>query len=366
MNRRKILAFYLPQYYPFKENNDWWGEGFTEWTSVGRAKPLFKGHYQPKVPADLSYYDLRLPIVREQQASLAKQYGVDGFCYWHYWFGNGRRLLDLVEKEVVESGRPDFPFCFCWANHTWYAKNWNSKDSNRKHKILIEQTYPGTEDFIAHFNCCLNAFCDNRYIKVNNKPVFCIYDAEAIPDFNLMRKIWNELAVQNGFDGIYWMSYSMTVQKYERVKHLLFDEFIVDPMNLAEKKQNKIDIYYRKALSYLGLDSLQTLRIVDYSKYADCAACYFSQNENVTICILPNYDHSPRSGRNALILKDSTPEKFGILCKKMYEILEKRNKANEFVFLKSWNEWGEGNYLEPDLRFGKGFLEQLKRNLTHV
>ena len=128
--RPTILAFYLPQYYPFKENDEWWGKGFTEWTSVGRAKPLFKGHYQPKVPADLSYYDLRLPIVREQQAEMAKHYGVDGFCYWHYRFGNGQRLLDLVENEVVESGKPDFPFCYCWANHTWASKNWNAKSSS--------------------------------------------------------------------------------------------------------------------------------------------------------------------------------------------------------------------------------------------
>lgn len=121
----KIIALYLPQYYPFKENNEWWGTGFTEWTNVGKAKPLFKGHYQPRVPADLGYYDLRLPCIREQQAQLAKEAGVYGFCYWHYWFGNGRRLMNLVFDEVLSTGKPDFPFCLGWANHSWYAKNWN-------------------------------------------------------------------------------------------------------------------------------------------------------------------------------------------------------------------------------------------------
>jgi lipopolysaccharide biosynthesis protein len=124
--RPKILAFYLPQYYPFKENDEWWGKGFTEWTSVGRAKPLFKGHYQPKVPKDLGYYDLRLRETRIEQAKLAEEYGVNGFVYWHYWFGNGKRLLDIVEDEVTQSGEPNFPYCYCWANHTWYSKNSNS------------------------------------------------------------------------------------------------------------------------------------------------------------------------------------------------------------------------------------------------
>lgn len=365
MGKPTILAFYLPQYYPFKENNEWWGEGFTEWTSVGRAKPLFKGHYQPKVPADLGYYDLRLPIVREQQAKLAKKYGIDGFCYWHYWFGDGKRLLDLVENEVVESGNPDFPFCYCWANHTWYAKNWNSKDSTRKHKILIEQTYPGNDDFIAHFNCCLNAFRDDRYIKIGNKPVFCIYDAEAIPLFDSMQRIWSELAIRHGFEGIYWISYSMSIQKYDNIRNMNFNDFVVDPMNLAEGKSGKWNTFFRKTLSYLGLESLLTLRIVDYSKYVDCAIDYFSHNKDITICILPNYDHSPRSGKRALILNGATPKCFGLLCKKVKEIVDKRDTANRFVFIKSWNEWGEGNYLEPDLQYGKGFLEQLKKFLKN-
>lgn len=366
MNNPQILAFYLPQYYPFKENNEWWGKGFTEWTSVGRAKPLFKGHYQPKVPADLSYYDLRLPIVREQQAEMARQYGVDGFCYWHYWFGNGKRLLDLVENEIVETGKPYFPFCYCWANHTWYAKNWNAKDSTRQHKILIEQTYPGTEDFTQHFNCCLKAFRDKRYIKVDNMPVFCIYDAEAITDFQIMKDLWTKLAIQNGFDGIYWISYSMTVQKYEKVKHMPFEDFVVDPMNIAESEISGFRKLWRKGLTYLGLDSLQSLRLVDYSNYTDSAITYFEKNRNVTVCILPNYDHSPRSGKNAVILNNSTPEKFGLLCKKINMILANRTSANKFLFIKSWNEWGEGNYLEPDLRFGRGYLEQIKKYLIHA
>ena len=147
MKKPQVIAFYLPQFYPTPENDKWWGEGFTEWTNVAKARPLFKGHYQPKLPGKLGFYDLRLPETREAQADLAREAGVDAFCYWHYWF-NGRRLLDRVFTEVVDSGKPDFPFCLCWANHSWYQKTW---DPNKPNRLLMEQTYPGEQDYIAHF-----------------------------------------------------------------------------------------------------------------------------------------------------------------------------------------------------------------------
>ena len=139
-NKIKIIAFYLPQFHPFKENDEWWGKGFTEWTNVAKAKPLFKGHYQPKIPADLGFYDLRLPEVREEQAQLAKQAGIYGFCYWHYWF-NGQELMERPWNEVVNSENPDFPFCIGWANESWMSKMWNKDGSIAAGKILIEQTY---------------------------------------------------------------------------------------------------------------------------------------------------------------------------------------------------------------------------------
>ena len=174
MNPR-IIAFYLPQFHPFKENDEWWGKGFTEWTNVGKAKPLFKGHNQPRVPTELGYYDLRLPIVREQQAEMAREAGVEAFCYWHYWFGNGKRLIADIFDEVLYSGKPDFPFCLGWANHSWYAKNWNA-DGTTTNKLLIEQTYPGIEDEKMHFAFLLKAFKDKRYTKVNGCPLFYIFD----------------------------------------------------------------------------------------------------------------------------------------------------------------------------------------------
>jgi lipopolysaccharide biosynthesis protein len=171
MSKIRSIAFYLPQFHPIKENNEWWGKGFTEWTNVGKARPLFKGHYQPRIPADLGYYDLRLDEVRVEQALMAKEFGIEGFCYWHYWFGNGRTLLERPFKEVLESGSPDFPFCLAWANETWKGFAHGLKNRN----VLIEQKYLGERDDTDHFYKVLPAFKDKRYIKVNSKPVFLIY-----------------------------------------------------------------------------------------------------------------------------------------------------------------------------------------------
>lgn len=172
MNPR-IIALYLPQYHPIPENDEWWGKGFTEWTNVAKAKPLFYGHYQPHIPADLGFYDLRLPEVREQQAQLAREAGIEGFCYYHYWFGNGKQLLERPFNEVLQSGKPDFPFCLCWANHDWTNKTWIKEKSTKRDSMIMKMEY-SFEDHIAHFHALLPAFKDKRYIKVDGKPIFAV------------------------------------------------------------------------------------------------------------------------------------------------------------------------------------------------
>ena len=172
--KARVIAFYLPQYHPVPENDKYWGKGFTEWTNVTKAKPLFKGHYQPKLPADLGFYDLRLPIVRDQQAEMAREAGVEGFMYWHYWFGNGKMVLQDIFEEVLKSGKPDFPFCLGWANHSWSNKTWTKGEKYQKDVEIFKQTYPGEEDYIKHFNYCLSAFKDKRYITVDGKPLYVI------------------------------------------------------------------------------------------------------------------------------------------------------------------------------------------------
>ena len=181
--KARVIAYYLPQFHPTPENDKFWGKGFTEWTNVGRARPLFHGHYQPRVPADLGYYDLRMPEIREQQAELAREAGIEGFCYWHYWFGGGKELLERPFNEVVESGKPDFPFCLGWANHTWSTRTWTSSKTGYQETIIAEMTYPGDEDHISHFYKYLNAFKDKRYIKVDGKLLFVIFAPQDFVDF---------------------------------------------------------------------------------------------------------------------------------------------------------------------------------------
>ena len=203
--RARVIAYYLPQYHPVPENDKFWGKGFTEWTNVAKAKPLFKGHYQPQIPADLGFYDLRLPEVREEQAKLAKEAGIEGFCYWHYWFGKGKKVLDMPFNEVLRLGKPDFPFCLGWANHSWTTKTWEKGKSFTTETMIFEQLYPGDEDYIAHFYDVLPAFKDKRYITVEEKPLFVIFDPAAFKDATHFMKLWNKLAKENGLKGIYFV-----------------------------------------------------------------------------------------------------------------------------------------------------------------
>ncbi len=350
----KIIAFYLPQFHPIKENNEWWGEGFTEWTNVGKAKPLFRGHYQPRVPADLGYYDLRLPDTRIAQANLAKDYGIDGFCYWHYWFGHGKRLLELPFQEVLKSGKPDFPFCLGWANHSWEDKQFNLEGTS---KMLIEQLYPGKEDYILHFNTLLEAFQDKRYIRIDDKPVFYIHSPYRIPDLKVFFETWQQLAKENGLNGIHFVANAYEVKDIENFIQMGFNAVNTARMFHVFKKENDFFTALRSKLGKLLLNKGQ---VVDYGK----AAKYFlgkeDAAENVYPSIFPNWDHSPRSGRKGHILHNSTPTKFKAHVKAVLQLVKKKSPSHQIIFLRSWNEWAEGNYMEPDLKFGKGYLQALK------
>lgn len=353
----RTIAFYLPQYYPTPENDEWWQKGFTEWINVGRAKPLFKGHYQPKVPTDLGYYDLRVPEVRENQAELAREAGIEGFCYWHYWF-NGRRLLDRVFSEVVVTGKPDYPFCLCWANHSWYRKNW---DPTKPNVLLIEQTYPGVEDYTNHFNTLLPAFKDKRYIKVDGKPVFGIYKPLDVPTFQLFKETWDKLAKENGLPGIYFFGFTFEESQVDDIKSLGMDSVVFDYMlsTYREKENTFFKKVRRKIREHQGLAN-----VFPYKEYIELLLKQFYDDDKVKPCIIPNYDHSPRSGNKFVIIHDSNPADWGKLCNKVVEKLGERAGNDNFLFIKAWNEWGEGNYMEPDIKYGKGYIEELKKALT--
>lgn len=350
MSKPRVIAFYLPQFHPIPENNEWWGKGFTEWTNVGKAKKFYPGHYQPRVPADLGYYDLRVPETREAQAKLAKDAGIEGFCYWHYWFDNDKQLLERPFNEVLESGKPDFPFCLAWANESWFAKLWD-KDV-RKDKVLIEQTYKGIEQYTKHFYDVLPAFKDKRYIKVDDKPVFVIYKPLASDEIKTFIKTWRRLAIENGFKGLYIIGHCFNDRKnLEKYKKLDLDS--INTCCINDYLENRS--FLVKIISYFWRHTFKRPYIFSFetvSKY------FFNKNTDSErdICpsIITGWDHTPRSGERGSVFKNETPELFGIHVKNVID-----NAKGEFIFIKSWNEWAEGNYLEPDLKWGHQYLDEL-------
>lgn len=349
--KARVIAFYLPQFHPIVENDDWWGKGFTEWTNVGKAKSLFPGHNQPRVPADLGYYDLRLPEVREIQANMAREAGIEGFCYYHYWFA-GRRLIEKPFNEVLTSEKPNFPFSLCWANHSWEQKTWSADGKN---KMLIEQTYPGIEDHINHFNAVLPAFKDKRYIRVNNKPIFGVYSPKDIPNVSAYIKLWNDLAQKEGFNGVFFVAIIFKSKDIETYTKDGFDAVVFDVMFKRKSLMRFFNLVIHKLFKIPS--------IIDYRDYSKTLLSEMPVSTDVFPCVLPNYDHTPRSRSKGHLFSNSTPSNWGKLMGGLLEKLKDKKKDENVIFLKSWNEWGEGNYMEPDLKYGNGFLDALHKVL---
>lgn len=355
-NKVRAFAFYLPQFYPTRENDEWWEPGFTEWTNVAKSKPLFKGHYQPRIPRDLGFYDLRVPETREKQAQLALEAGIEGFCYWHYWFGKGKRLLSEVFHEVVESGHPNFPFCLCWANHSWKAKTWDTSDSD---KMLMEQTYPGEQDYIEHFYEMLPAFKDPRYMRQDKKLLFGVFAPYDIPDTQLFFDTWQRLARENGLEGFYFFalcqSQEILYSTRDKGYDCCFYDFLFDSFN---------DYFYStlkgKLLRKLSMRFKQLPKPVPYSHYVNKGFDLFKNSKNTLPCIGPDFDHSPRSENRWIILHESTPDKWAVLLESVKEEVMNREELPPIIAIKSWNEWGEGNYLEPDRRWGNKYIMATK------
>jgi hypothetical protein len=364
----RAIAFYLPQFHPIPENDEWWGKGFTEWTNVTKAKPLFPGHYQPQLPADLGFYDLRVPEVREAQAVLAREHGLEGFCYWHYWFA-GKRLLERPFQEVLESGKPNFPFCLGWANHTWNGL-WSGGDEK---KIIKEQTYPGSEDHKKHFNYLLNAFLDPRYLRVEGKPILIIYKPLNIPDSRATLAYWRKLAQQAGLAGLYMVA---TLDYHERDWDAAghgFDAITVWPLGriyqegrprlwttrLKNKFKNRRRVYHYLEQKYRGLDW-----IYDYEDVKNLLVCHDKFKLPYHPMVVPNWDTTARYAERATVLYGSDPEKFRLHLRDVLKQVENSPQEQRIVFVKSWNEWAEGNYLEPDQKFGRGYLEVIKQELA--
>ena len=379
--KARVIAFYLPQYHPIPENDKWWGKGFTEWTNVAKAKPLFKGHYQPRIPADLGFYDLRVPEVREQQAQMAREAGIEGFCYWHYWFSHDKKLLERPFQEVLQSGRPDFPFCLGWANHNWTNKSWEAGTRQQKEMTLMEMVY-NEDEYRKHFYDVLPAFKDKRYITVDGKPLFYIWSALALPNPAEFIQLWQQLAKENGLEGIYFVGLEFNLRENEKSLKTAITKKI--PNNTAIRFQKLLDCgynavnsrgYHRADLYCRSIwDILWRSISIRLFKHFPISKCdqrkinkwlYTEEDrqENVYPTLMPNWDRTPRSGQKARIYTNSTPEVFGEQIDQVLDLIKDKEPEHKIVFLMSWNEWAEGNYIEPDMKYGHGYLNILKEKL---
>ena len=381
----RLIALYLPQFHPIPENDKWWGKGFTEWTNLGKARPLFRGHYQPRLPADLGYYDLRVPETREAQAELARNAGIEGFCYYHYWFG-GKRLLERPFEEVVASGKPDFPFCLCWANETWSGV-WHGAPN----RLLIEQTYPGPEDNRKHFMALRDAFLDERYMRIDGRPIFIVHRPAKFPQVARFIQEWQELAVQNALPGIHFIAFlaspeppwdfrsrgfdgcstagNLEVFRFP-LRHLLPSSNANSlPRNL---RHSRAEVYgdalkgtlprwlWRRGRSFLG----QFGNVLDYRHATPHLLKGCSGEPGVHPTVVPNWDNTPRSNVRGYVLHNSTPELFRAHLRDALNLVESHPIENRLVFIKSWNEWAEGNYLEPDQKFGHDYLKVVREEVS--
>lgn len=353
----RLIAFHLPQFHPIPENDEWWGKGFTEWTNTGKAKPLFPGHDQPKVPTDLGYYDLRLPEARKAQADLARKYGVEGFCYYHYWFG-GKRLLERPVNEIIASGEPDFPFCLCWANESWTGI-WHGAPR----RMLMEQTYPGEADHRAHFEYLLTAFRDKRYITVDGRPMFVIYRAWQIPDVKAVLDLWNALADEAGIPHPFYVCVRTPDLDWNPLEHG-FSATVTPSMPRIRHWISWAEPVAR--LRKYWKDKRKLPHIFQHAEVMDQMLAEHVSGGNDYPCVIPNWDNTPRSGSRGVVLQGSTPELFRGHLRRALDRVKDNRPEERIVFVKSWNEWAEGNHLEPDLRFGHGYLEVVRDELARA
>ena len=370
MNNCKLIAYYLPQYHEIPENNKWWGKGFTEWNNVKSAVPLYEGHYQPRIPLNRNYYDLSDVEVMRWQAETAQKYGVYGFCFYHYWFSEKpimeKPLLNLLENKDIK-----IPFCFCWANESW-TNAWAKPDN----KVILEQKYGDKEEWKRHFEFLLPFFKDERYIKEDNCPLMVIYRPYLFDGMKEMLEYWKILAKEQGFDGIkvasqrfekkdkqpelfnymdYHIEYqpNRCVDEEEQPSALL--KFLVGIQDFILKVFN-VDVSFRKKKG--------KLRMFDYDKLWNRVLNEKPVSDRAIAGAFVGFDNSPRYKYRARIFDGATPEKFADYLSKQIEHV-KKDYPTDYLFVFAWNEWGEGGYLEPDEKFGYGYLDAIRNSIKN-
>jgi lipopolysaccharide biosynthesis protein len=346
--RVRAIAFHLSQFHPIPENDAWWGPGFTEWTNVTRAKPSFQGQYQPHLPADLGFYDLRLPEVRAQQAALARAYGIHGFCYYYYWFA-GKRLLEQPVEAMRANGEPDFPYCFCWANENW-TRGWDGAD----HEILIAQN-PSRADDEWLIRDLMPHFRDPRYIRVAGKPLFIVYRVGVLPDPGATADIWREVCRREGIGELY-LCVAKTYDTADPTPYG-FDAVVEFPPHGVRTPP----ITDRLELTNPEFKGT----VIDYRRYVLDVLTQPEPSYPLHRTVFPAWDNTPRRRDKALAFINATPEVYELWLREIVLRATLRQHAGEpLVFINAWNEWAEGAHLEPDQRYGHQYLHATRRALT--
>lgn len=347
MNDIRTIAIHLPQFHPIPENDEWWGKGFTEWTNVTKAKPFFKKHYQPQLPTDLGYYDLRLPEARQAQVDLAKQYGIYGFAYYHYWF-NGKRLLNQPVDEILKTKKPDFPFLLFWANESWSRRWWGEEK-----EVLIKQTYSEQDDINHASWLCENVFTDERYIKIEGKPVFIIYRPHDLPDSARTVEIFKETALKKGLPEPYMINNSSNLKHFD---HRI--NFEPQFASLAHAMNDGKALGKLKRNIKLGVVSNE-LKIYDYKEVKEIFALRIP-DYNFLPCVFVGYDNTARRGKRGVIIHNQNVQDFKASLYRAKKLVQDYPAEEKIVFINAWNEWAEGNHLEPCIKYGHSFLEAVK------
>jgi len=353
----RTIALYLPQFHPIPENDAWWGRGFTEWTNVTKASPFFRSHYQPQLPSDLGFCDLRVPEVRAAQADLARTNGIDGFCYYHYWF-SGRRLLNRPFDEVLSSGSPDFPFCLCWANEPW-SRRWTGEER----EILMPQQHSPSDDE-AHGRFLAGAFADPRYMRHHGRPLFLIWRPKHLPD---PRGTLDRIAAQVELEGLP-RPFFMGVDSHcpgTDCRDLGFDATMTFAPHLGVLPDAVDDSFSFQRLRRNWTRRLfdGRLKIYDYDDVIRSVDRLRSGNRAAP-CAFVGWDNTPRRGRKGVIITAASPEKFAEDLRRCVQLARAWDPHEPLLFINAWNEWAEGCHLEPDQRFGGAFLEQIRSTLA--
>lgn len=346
----KVLAIVLPQFHPTKENNNWWGKGFTEWINVTKAKPLFKAHYQPHLPAELGFYDLRLAQSRLAQEQMAKDYGVYGFCYYHYWFKGKRMLYEPLDRKLKNKDE-DFPFMLFWANETW-SRRWLGEEK----EILIQQTYTEADDYEHAKWLCETVFKDQRYITVNDKPAFVFYRPQDLPDYKKTLKIFRDTAKRFGFNDLYLIGSNSHTQKLEGFDHILNFEPQLSLLPGAFNDGPSLKKWVNNLK--LGVHSC-SLKLYKYSKVKKLM-CSKPLSYKFLPCIFVGWDNTARRGKKGIIIMGANKNDFKDSLYWAKQIVKNYPEEEQLVFINAWNEWAEGNHLEPDIANGLQFLEAVK------